>query len=189
METVMSKKILVMGFIAFSLFIAGCGKKDAPAENKPADTAAAAPKSEDAAVKGETFTNEAAQVSVDLPEGWKYEQTEGGLSAEPAEGGFIVHFQTLQGDELSAALDEADKVLAKEVKDLKLGEVQDLEVNGMPAKVVDGTADGMEVSFGVVNTPVENLCLLVYGFGAPETVKKYQKDITFILQSLKPITK
>lgn len=189
METDMSKKILVMGFIAFSLFIAGCGKKDAPAENKPADTAAAAPKSEDAAVKGETFTNEAAQVSVDLPEGWMYEAKDGGIAAFPEGGGFYVHFQTLNAGELDAALAEADKFLASEVKDLKLGDPQDLTVNGMTAKVVEGTADGMEVSFGVVDTPVENMSLFVGAWGAPDAVKKYEKEIQFILQSLKPITK
>ncbi len=183
----MYRRFLAMGFIALTLVIAGCGKKETPVEKKPADSAAAP--AADNVSKGETFSNEAAQVSIDLPAGWKYEAKDGGLSAEPAEGGFFVHFQTLQGDELNAALDEADKVLAKEVKDLKLGEAKDVEVNGMPAKVVEGTADGMEVSFGVVNTPVENLSLLVYGIGAPETVKKYEKDITFILQSLKPLKK
>ena len=189
METIMSKKILVVGFLAFSLFIAGCGKKDAPAENKPADTAATSEKAEDKGVAGETFTNEAAQVSVDLPAGWMYEAKDGGISAYPEGGGFYVHFQTLNVDELDAALAEADKFLASEVKDLKLGDAQDLTVNGMTAKVVEGTADGMEVSFGVVDTPVENISLFVGAWGAPDAVKKYQKEITFILQSLKPVTK
>jgi hypothetical protein len=60
----------------------------------------------------ETFTNEEAKVSVTLPAGWMYESDANGIIAYPAEGGFAVHFNILGADDLSAALDEVDKMLS-----------------------------------------------------------------------------
>jgi predicted Zn-dependent protease len=79
----------------------------------------------------ETFTNEEAKVSVTLPAGWMYESDANGIIAYPAEGGFAVHFNILGADDLSAALDEVDKMLAAQVSDLQLGEGQAYDVNGM----------------------------------------------------------
>ncbi|MBK7867195.1 MAG: hypothetical protein IPJ75_09500 [Ignavibacteriales bacterium] len=184
----MSKYFSLVAILFVALFIAGCGKKDA---SKPAD----APKTDTAAttsapgVAGETFTNEAAQVSVALPEGWMYETADGSITAYPKEGGFLVHFNTLKVDELGAALAEVDKMLSADVKDLKLGEAKAYDVNGMKGQFVEGTADGVLLAVGVLDTPVENTSLMVGAWGAPESVKKYEKEILWIFQNVKPVSK
>jgi len=179
----MSKHFLSLSVLLVALFVFGCGQKKEPTEQaKKPETEA-----KKDGVSGETFTNEAAKVSVNLPAGWLYETTEGGISASPEDGSIVVHFNTLQADQLDAALDEVDKVLASEVKDLKLGEATDYDVNGMSGRFVEGTADGVLVALGVVDTPVENLSLMVGAWGSPEAVNKYEKEIMYIFKNIKPV--
>lgn len=184
----MSRYFSLVAILVVTLFIAGCGKKETPkTETTPkADSSATA---EAPGVAGETFTNEAAQISVALPEGWMYETGDGSIIAYPKEGGFLVHFNTLKVDELDAALAEVDKMLEADVKDLKLGEATEYDVNGMKGKFVEGTADGVLLTVGVLDTPVENTSLMVGAWGAPESVNKYEKEILWIFQNVKPVTK
>ncbi|MBK8660278.1 MAG: hypothetical protein IPN18_00035 [Ignavibacteriales bacterium] len=185
----MSKYFSLVAILFIALFIAGCGKKDAPKTADTPKTDSTAPSASEPGVAGETFTNEAARVSVALPEGWMYETGDGSITAYPKEGGFVVHFNTLKVDELDAALTEVDKMLEADVKDLKLGEATEYDVNGMKGKFVEGTADGVLLALGVLDTPVENTSLMVGAWGAPESVKKYEKEILWIFQNVKPVTK
>jgi predicted Zn-dependent protease len=184
----MSKYFSLITILFVALFIAGCGKKDAPKPEAPkADSSAGS--AQEPGVAGETFTNEAAQVSVALPESWMYETADGSITAYPKEGGFVVHFNTLKVDQLDAALTEVDKMLESEVKDLKLGDAKEYDVNGMKGQFVEGTADGVLLAVGVVDTPVENTSLMIGAWGAPESVKKYEKEILWIFQNVKQATK
>lgn len=134
----------------------------------------------------ETFTNADAKVSVTLPAGWMYESDANGIIAYPAEGGFAVHFNILGADDLSAALDEVDKMLAAQVSDLQLGEGQVVDVNGMSGIVVEGTADGILMAIGIIDTPVAGKSLMVGAWGAPETIEKYAADVQSIIHSISP---
>jgi predicted Zn-dependent protease len=134
----------------------------------------------------ETFTNADAKVSVTLPAGWMYESDANGIIAYPAEGGFAVHFNILGADDLSAALDEVDKMLAAQVSDLQLGEGQAYEINGMSGVFVEGSADGILLAIGVIDTPVAGKSLMVGAWGAPETIEKYAADVQSIIHSISP---
>ena len=134
----------------------------------------------------ETFTNDAAKVSVTLPAGWHYDSSDMGMLAYPKEGGFAIHFGVLHVDDLTAALTEVDKMLSHQVSHLKLGAAKKYDVNGMHAVFVEGTADGVLIAVGVVDTPAEGSSMMVSAFGAPETVKKYAADILSIVGSMKP---
>lgn len=134
----------------------------------------------------ETFTNADAKVSVTLPAGWMYESDANGIIAYPAEGGFAVHFNILGADDLGAALAEVDKMLAAQVADLQLGEGQVVDVNGMSGIVVEGTADGILLAIGIIDTPVAGKSLMVGAWGAPETIQKYAADVQSILHSISP---
>ncbi len=135
----------------------------------------------------ETFTNEAAKVSVTLPAGWMYETTEGGIIAHPEAGGFAVYFQVIGSDDLSAALDEVDQSLNKNFTNLQWAEAVSRDVNGMSAITVDGTADGILLAVGVMDTPAPNTTLMVGAWGAPEVIEQYANDIQLILGSISPV--
>ena len=98
----------------------------------------------------ETFTHEAAKISVTLPAGWMYETSDNGISAYPSEGGFFVYFQVIHADALDAALDEVDKMLNEQMQSVELGQAQDYDVNGMSGIFVEGTADGLLMAVGVM---------------------------------------
>lgn len=134
----------------------------------------------------ETFTHEASQISVTLPAGWMYETSDNGISAYPEEGGFFVYFQVLRVDALDAALDEVDKILNEQMQSVELGQAQDYDVNGMQGIFVEGTADGILMAVGVIDTPVANSSLMVGAWGAPDVVEKYQSDIMLIFNSISP---
>ncbi|GAB1443587.1 hypothetical protein MASR2M39_24290 [Ignavibacteriales bacterium] len=134
----------------------------------------------------ETFTHEAAKISVTLPAGWMYETSDNGISAYPEEGGFFVHFQVIHADALDAALDEVDKILNEQMQSVQLGQAQDYDVNGMSGIFVEGTADGLLMAVGVIDTPVANSSLMVGAWGAPDIVEKYQADIMSIISSISP---
>lgn len=134
----------------------------------------------------ETFTNEAAKVSVTLPAGWMYEASGADIMAYLKEGGFMVHFSVLKADDLGAALAEVDKMLSAQVANLKLGDAKDYNVNGMSGRFVEGNADGVLLAIGVIDTPVANSSLMVGAWGAPETVEKYAADVMSIFNSISP---
>jgi predicted Zn-dependent protease len=134
----------------------------------------------------ETFTNEAAKVSITLPAGWMYEADGTDISAYPKAGGFFVHFSVINADDLTTALGEVDKMLDAQVKNLTLGEAKKYDVNGMNGIFVEGTADGVLMAVGVIDTPVEKSSLFVGAWGAPETVEKYAQDVLSIFNSIAP---
>ncbi len=134
----------------------------------------------------ETFTHEAAQVSVTLPAGWIYENTEGGIVVHPSEGGFAVFLQVLSGDDLSASLAAADQELQANYTNLQWGEAVARDVNGMSAITVDGTADGILLTVGVIDCPAPNTTLMVGAWGTPDVIERYANDIMLILGSISP---
>ncbi|MBE2280437.1 MAG: hypothetical protein IAE91_08605 [Ignavibacteriaceae bacterium] len=177
----MKKFYSILAMLLMVTILAGCGKKEEP---KPAEQKDA-PKEK--GVSGETFTNDAAKVSVNLPEGWYYEASESSISAYPEGGGFMVNFEILKADELDAALEEVDKIISAEFKNVVLGDAEDYDVNGMPGIFVQGTADGVLLAIGVINTPVSGSSLMVGAWGDPDAVKKYDKEIRYIFNNVKPL--
>jgi predicted Zn-dependent protease len=134
----------------------------------------------------ETFTHQAAKISVTLPAGWMYEAADGGITAYPEEGGFFVYLQVLHVDALDAALDEVDKMLNSKMDNVQLGNAQDYDVNGMSGIFVEGTADGLLMAVGVIDTPVSSSSLMVGAWGTPDVVEKYQSEIMSIFNSISP---
>ncbi|MBK7867194.1 MAG: hypothetical protein IPJ75_09495 [Ignavibacteriales bacterium] len=135
----------------------------------------------------ETFTHAKLKFSVTLPAGWMYETSDNGISAYPKEGGFFVYFQVIPADGVDAALSEVDKILSQQMQNVKLGEAQDYDVNGMSGVFVEGTADGLLMAVGVIDTPVASSSLMVGAWGTPEVVEQYQQDIMFIFNNISPV--
>ena len=181
----MSKYFSLVAILAVALLLGGCKKADKPAD-KPADSAKPATEKP---VEGETFTDEAAQVSVALPAGWYYTTDEKSMTAHSADSLFAVNFVVLKEDELEAAMKELDKYLGSDVKNLKLGEAKDEDINGMKGKSIEGTADGLELYLGLINTPAEKTSLFINAWAAPEALKKYAKELEYIFKNIKPLKK
>ncbi|GAB1349676.1 hypothetical protein MASR1M107_18900 [Ignavibacteriales bacterium] len=181
----MSKYFSLVAILAVALLLSGCGKKDKPAD-KPADSAKT---TTEKPVEGETFTDSSAQVSVALPAGWYYTTEETTMTAHSPDSTFAVNFVILKEDELDAAMKELDKYLGSDVKNLKVGEAKDEDINGMKGKYIEGTADGLEVYLGLINTPAEKTSLFINAWAAPEALKKYSKELEYIFKNIQPLKK
>jgi hypothetical protein len=134
----------------------------------------------------ETMTNSEAQVSITLPAGWVYEADGNDLIASPADGGFEIHLTIMNAEDVDAALAGVDDMLQSQVENLELGEGELVDVNGMPGIFVEGTADGVLILVGVIDTPVEGVCLMVGAWGDPEVVEQYADIIYEIFSSISP---
>jgi predicted Zn-dependent protease len=180
----MSKYFSLVAILAVALLLGGCKKAEKPADAPKTDSVTT---QTETPVSGETFTNEAAKVSIALPEGWYYEADETSMIAHSADSSLAVNFIILKAEELDAAMAEVDKSLAADVKNLKMGEAKDEEINGMKGRYIEGTADGLEVYMGLIDTPVANTTLFINAFAAPEALKKYEKELEYIFKNIKPV--
>lgn len=177
----MKKFYSILAMLLMVTFLAGCGKKEEP---KPAEKTEA-PKEQ--GVSGETFTNEQAKVSVNLPEGWYYEADENNIIASPEGGGFEVHFETLQADQADAALAQVVDVLNNDFKNVVMGDPIDLDIDGMKGAYFKGTADGLKIAVGLVDTPVPGTMLYIGAWGDPSVIEKYDKEINYIFNNVKAL--
>lgn len=134
----------------------------------------------------ETFTHPVAKVSVTLPAGWMYEADGDNMIAYPEEGGFAIHLTILNADDVDGALGEVDAMLSAEVDNLELGEGEAYDVNGMSGVFVEGNADGILLAVGVIDCPVDGICLMVGAWGEPDSVEKYGSVILEIFNSISP---
>ena len=78
----MSKYFSLVAILAVALLLGGCKKAEKPAEAPKTDSVTT---QTETPVSGETFTNEAAKVSIALPEGWYYEADETSMIAHSAD--------------------------------------------------------------------------------------------------------
>ncbi|MBK6679961.1 MAG: hypothetical protein IPG53_08005 [Ignavibacteriales bacterium] len=132
----------------------------------------------------ETFTNSEAKVSVTpLPVGcMKQKVTQLLLPPLKVDLQFILMLLALTILEQHFA--EVDKMLAAQVSNLQLAEGQVVDVNGMGGIVVEGTADGILLAIGIIDTPVAGKSLMVGAWATPETLQKYAADVQSILHSI-----
>lgn len=134
----------------------------------------------------ETFIHEAAGIEVTLPAGWFYEIEGENMTVFTEDETLGVNFTVLKSADIDAALTEVDNMLETEFNNIQIGEAEDIDVNGLYGVWVDGTADGVELLFAVIETPKNNTNLLVMAWGIPEVIDLYASDIRLIITSIAP---
>ena len=144
-----------------------------------------------APLSAEELNHNEARVKVWIPDGWTQEADEQSLIInDPAEEVMVV-FLVVEGSKIETALDAMEQELASIVENVTSeGEPQEVELNGMPAIVLDGkgTVEGEAVDLGiaVLRTPADK-ALLVFAIAKSSAVAKHEKTIEKILSGIKPL--
>ena len=165
------------------VIVGGCKKSDNPANKSGSDSSVT--NTEGQIEAGETYTNDAAKIDFQLPQGWILETDEESITAFPKEGGFLVQFYLLNNDDLDKATAEATKILNLEINNLKTDQIQEENINDLQSKLFNGNSDGVHLIAGVIDVPADNLSMLIAAWGANETVKKYGREVNSIIKSVK----
>ncbi len=134
----------------------------------------------------ESFTHPEAHITVTLPAGWMYEADETKLTASTEDESLAFTFSVLNSDDMDAALEEIDAMLNADFEEIVLGDAEEMDFNGLYGILIEGTADGLECAFAVIDSPVEGLSMLMSGWAAPEVIETYSEDIGLILNSISP---
>jgi predicted Zn-dependent protease len=134
----------------------------------------------------ESFTHPEAYITVTLPAGWMYEADETTLTATTEDESLAFTFSVLETDDMDAALDAIDEMLAADFEEISLGEAEEVDFNGLYGIIIEGTADGLECAFAIIDSPVEGISMLMSGWAAPEVLEAYGEDIGMILNSISP---
>jgi hypothetical protein len=138
----------------------------------------------------EKRTHSAAQVSIDVPAGYKVEADEDSMTISDPAGELGVFFVVLDADALDEALKAVDKEVGKLAKGVKWDDKpSEMKLNGMDAVGLDGkgTIDGTAAELGVllVNTPADKI-LLVLGAVESDKASKHEAAVSSMLKSIKP---
>jgi len=137
------------------------------------------------------YNNPDSGISVSIPDAWKV-STEGNVfTAKTSDEGISLTFESVKAEDVEKALAEAQKEIENELGPLTTVSTSEIELNGLGAFVEDCTAivkgAKISVSMMLIMTPDKKVVLMYY-FGTDESEKKYEKELTGIVESLKPAT-
>jgi len=179
------KKLIGSAFFAAALaFLPACGapaKGPATGNNTTTTTSATG---------GETISHASAHISIELPAGWTSESDKDSLTvADPAEEVVVIFIVVPVGavKETANALGEN---LSKNVDNLKLGEGEDITINGMAGKVIegDGTVKEMNVDIlvAIVDTPADDKDLMIVAIAEDAKLSRHKSEVRYLFEHLKP---
>jgi hypothetical protein len=149
-----------------------------------------------------TYPKDAPVLSMTFPEGWKVELDKStdqqGISAVSADDAITLYVWPLDEDTVKddpkAAIEEAAKSagedIAEWVTDVKFEEPKTADLNGMTFLTMDGTGKAKEdgsattVMIGFFSPDNKAIFAMLY-YGTPDAEKKFEKDLTSIVQSIK----
>jgi len=140
------------------------------------------------AVKAQETLTSPSGLKVTIPAGWKHQVGQDGeLSVFSADE--LAHFvlADIPSNNLSAALDEAEKEIKKIVTDLKEGEPQTNKLNGLDALFVDakGKVEGESMDLGILLVKNGNHVLFIFGIVAEVAGNKHNDAIDAMIKSIK----
>ena len=135
----------------------------------------------------ETLTSPSG-LKVTVPKGWKHQVgQDNDLSIYSADDLAHFVFIDIASSSLEAALNEAEKQIKKLVNDLKEGEPQTNQLNGLDAMFVDakGKVDGQAMDLGILLVKNGDHVLFVFGIVAEVAGNQYDKAIDSMIKSIK----
>lgn len=138
-----------------------------------------------------TYPHDGAGVSVTIPNGWNVDGDEDSLHASSKSGEVAISFVILPYGSANVAMNNAQKELGKTFKGYTSSQKPEpITWNGMKGFYTegDGSIDGvpMHVDTAILKSP-KGKVVMILGAAAKRSFDKYEKQITGILKSLKPI--
>jgi hypothetical protein len=142
-----------------------------------------------APASADVHTNPAAKISVDVPKPWKLAGGGNAMVASDPKEEAAVSMVVTDTDDPKKALELLDKQMGSQVKDSKLEQPTKIDVNGMQAIMIKGTAtmNGKKVGLMIlaVMTPI-NKIMDVMAVVEDAKFEAHKKEVTGILMSIKP---
>jgi hypothetical protein len=137
-----------------------------------------------------TYPGENPVFSITFPDDWKVETDEELLHATPNDETLYLGLWALaDAENIDAALDEIDDIVAEFVDDIETDEPDVMEINGIEITFIDGVGvdeEGEQVEASVaLFSPDEKTVFVLFYFGYPETTEQHEKALVKILESIK----
>jgi hypothetical protein len=131
-----------------------------------------------------------ALFSVDILNSWSVEAEEDVLHAGPPDGSLYLGFWALDADDVDAAADAVDEIVASMVRGFERTDEGEGDLNGMPTYLISGTGrdeDGAPINASVAlfSPDGETFCLVIY-FGSPEAESRHESALGRIIDSIRP---
>lgn len=137
----------------------------------------------------EEFTYESGKVDLVCPDGWTHEMDDSKITMTAPGGVISFVFELLEGDELSASLEQAIQGIISALGPTTFGEPTEEKINGMDTLTFEGTCEskGVSVMLSIINTPSDK-ALCMYYFGAKAAEEAHGAAIAEIVNGIKPAT-
>jgi hypothetical protein len=135
--------------------------------------------------------HKAAHVSFWVPDTWSFEGDEQSqLQVSDPKGEVALLLMLQDYEDMKAAATAIGDQVTRIATDVKMGEAQNITINGMEGVVVDATgkAEGkrVELSVLILKTPA-NKYLMIFGVLETEHKHAHEPELKKILASLKPV--
>jgi len=128
-------------------------------------------------------------VQISFPDSWEIEPDEEMLHAMPGDESIYLGFLSLEGSEdIEAALDAVDEVLAELLSELDLADFEEIENDDFvflysEGNGVDKEGDAVNVTVALFSPDGEMVCLVFY-YGTPEAEEIHEKELNAIVESI-----
>ncbi len=117
-------------------------------------------------LQARVFTDAASRVKVNTPRGWKAKASGTDLEVSSPDDLVNILFHVSSEGKMDKALDEAEKELRKNLKNIKAGKEQTGTHRGMPYVELEGsgTIEGVRVTWGVTVLMAKKPVIIMYIF-------------------------
>jgi hypothetical protein len=139
----------------------------------------------------ETLTNDAAQVTIEVPKNWKVKKDGEAVTMTDKTEDIAVAVLVVDSGDLKGAVERLDKKLSKTISNLKWDDKgKKVELNGMKGIVLDGSGkmDGKKVDLSVLllDTPSKSKDLVILAVGDDDDIDEHADELKFIFKNIKP---
>lgn len=144
----------------------------------------------EAQLKPNLYTYQAAQVQFWYPSEWEVKEEEKVATLQSFEGALSITFSIMQANQIEDALIELESIVQTQLTNPTITtDPEIVDLHGMSGVMteLEGTMEGSFVQLGVFIIDSPQNVLLVLGMGRKKALKKYNKELTKIINSIEPI--
>ena len=144
----------------------------------------------EAQLKPNLYTYQAAQVQFWYPSEWDVKEEEKVATLQSFEGALSITFSIMQANQIEDALIELESIVQTQLTNPTITtDPEIVDLHGMAGVMteLEGTMEGNFVQLGVFIIDSPQNVLLVLGMGRKKALKKYNKELTKIINSIEPI--
>jgi hypothetical protein len=183
----MYKRFASALFAAALAVLPACG---GGAKNAPAPAAPTTESNGGEVTGGETLEHAAAHITIELPAGWTSDKDGDGLTVSDPQGEIAVLFIVIPVGAVKEAANNLGENLSKKIDNLKFGDGEVIDINGMQGKFIegDGTMKGTNVDIlvALVDTPSDDKDLMILAVAEDATLAKHKAEVRFLFKHVKP---